>query len=199
MSSASHGYRCDSCGGLHDELPMALAIQWPYVVHELEEADRAERVEHDTDWCILDGERFFLRGCLELRVHDSAQGPFVWGVWVELAIEDFEQTIEAWEVEGRERNAPLLGRLANSIPCYDGDGTLDLPVHLHTRPVGLRPIVDLPPDDHAIALEQHEGITLDRVHAIVESCVGFGADEDDEDDEDAGRGEAVDEPSGFGE
>lgn len=173
MSSASHGYKCDSCGDIHEELPMALAIQWPYPVHELEEEERQLRVEYDTDWCILDGERFFLRGCLELRVTDSEAGPFVWGVWVELTGEDFEQTIDDWEAEGRETSAPLLGRLANSIPCYEGEGTLDLPVHVHARPVGLRPIVDLPPDDHAIAIEQHEGITVERVHAIVEMCVGF--------------------------
>ncbi|MHC5022136.1 MAG: DUF2199 domain-containing protein [Planctomycetota bacterium] len=173
MSSASHGVRCESCGGIHDELPMALAIQWPYVIHELDEEERVERVEHDTDWCIFDGERFFLRGCLELRVHGRTESPFVWGVWVELSIDDFEATIEDWETEGRESSPPMLGRLANAIPCYDG-GTLGLPVHLHTRPVGLRPIVDLPPVDHPLAVEQHEGITLERVHAIVEACVGFG-------------------------
>jgi len=173
MSSASHGYHCDSCGEIHEALPMALAIQWPYVIHQLEDEERDGRVEHDTDWCILDGERFFLRGCLELRVHDHPQNPFVWGVWVELSIDDFERTIELWESDGRERSAPLLGRLANAIPCYDGEPTLELPVHVHTRPVGLRPIVDLPPDDHPLAREQHDGITLARVHAIIEACVGF--------------------------
>ena len=63
----------------------------------------------------------------------------------------------------------MLGHLANGLPLYPE--TRGLAVHLHTRPVGMRPLVELSPDEHPLALEQHGGITLLRVHEIVDHCL----------------------------
>jgi hypothetical protein len=158
-----------AAGDAHAALPMALALEWPFDVHELDDAERGERVEADGDWCILDGERHFLRGCLEVPLRERAQGPFVWGVWVELGAADFAQTMEEWDVEGREHAPPFLGQLANGLPCYPE--TRGLYVHVHTRPVGMRPLIELPPDDHPLAVEQHGGIDLARVHEILDACL----------------------------
>lgn len=163
------GYKCSGCGRRHDALPMALALELPAEVYELESAEREARVESDGDWCVLDGERHFLRACLEIPLRVRAEGPFVWGVWVELDAADFERVLADWDREGRESVPPMLGRLANDLPVYPG--TRGLPVHVHTRPIGMRPLAELPPDDHPLALEQHGGIDLARVHQILDACL----------------------------
>ncbi|MFK8845229.1 DUF2199 domain-containing protein [Streptomyces sp. Ac-502] len=38
--------------------------------------------------------------------------------------------------------------------------------HVHTRPVGQLPFIELEPTDHPLAVEQRHGITLDRVRDI---------------------------------
>jgi hypothetical protein len=44
--------------------------------------------------------------------------------------------------------------------------TLNLALNVHTRPIGQRPFLEVEPTDHPLAVEQREGITLDRVREI---------------------------------
>ena len=39
---------------------------------------------------------------------------------------------------------------------------------MHTRPVGVRPYIELEATDHPLAVEQREGITWERVQEIAE-------------------------------
>jgi hypothetical protein len=41
-----------------------------------------------------------------------------------------------------------------------------LKTHVHTRPVGQRPYIELEPTDHPLAVEQRNGITMARVRDI---------------------------------
>jgi hypothetical protein len=47
-------------------------------------------------------------------------------------------------------------------------GTLNLKINLRTQPIGQRPLIDVEPTDHPLAVEQRTGITLDRVREIAE-------------------------------
>ena len=73
---------------------------------------------------------------------------------------------ELWESFGRENEPPYFGWLSTALPCYPD--TLNLKTHVHTRPVGLRPLVELEPTEHPLAVEQQNGITMVRVKEIVE-------------------------------
>ncbi|MFD8978482.1 DUF2199 domain-containing protein [Streptomyces sp. NPDC059564] len=53
----------------------------------------------------------------------------------------------------------------------DRPTTINLKTHVHTRPVGQRPLVELEPTDHPLALEQRTGIALDRVRRIAETVL----------------------------
>jgi hypothetical protein len=46
--------------------------------------------------------------------------------------------------------------------------TLNLKTNVHTQPVGLRPLVELEPTDHPLAVEQRDGITVARVQEFAE-------------------------------
>jgi hypothetical protein len=43
-----------------------------------------------------------------------------------------------------------------------------LKTNVHTREVGVRPLVELEPTDHPLAVEQRDGIAMARVQEIAE-------------------------------
>ena len=47
----------------------------------------------------------------------------------------------------------------------------------NTQPVGERPLIELEPTDHPLAVEEREGITLARVRAIAERVLHPEQDE----------------------
>ena len=44
--------------------------------------------------------------------------------------------------------------------------TLHLKTHVHTRAVGQRPLIELEATEHPLAVEQRNGITMERVREI---------------------------------
>src|SRR3546814_4726479 len=72
-------FRCNSCGETHEGIP-TFGADMPSIAQWISAADRPSRVDLGTDDCVVDGERFLVRGCLEIPVQGEAD-PFVWGVW----------------------------------------------------------------------------------------------------------------------
>ena len=72
--------------------------------------------------------------------------------------------------EGRENEAPYFGWLSTELPLY-GTSTITLKTNVHTRPVGLRPNIELEPTGHPLAAEQRNGITRERVREIAEQLL----------------------------
>jgi hypothetical protein len=105
-------FTCSRCGQLHDELPMSFGAAAPAYYYAVPEEQRPARCLLNDDLCIIDGEQFFIRGCLE-------------------------------------------------VPVPDGPGP----------PVGQRPLVELEPTEHPLAVEQRQGISMQRVQAIAEALL----------------------------
>jgi hypothetical protein len=120
--------------------------------------------------CIIQGQQFFIRGRLVISVLDAAETEFDWGVWVSLSQENFARTIKLWNSPGREDDPPYFGWLSTELPVYH-PSTLLLKTHVHTQPVGQRPLIELEPTDHPLAVEQRTGITLARVQQIAETLL----------------------------
>ena len=159
------GYHCAVCGEYHDELPLAFGAAAPFAYAALSEEERARRAALSSDQYVIDDEWFFVRGQLELPMIGTDE-VFTWGVWVSLSEASFERMGELWEQEGREQELPYLGRLNTRLPEHIYPDTLNLKARVHTRPVGLRPFVELEPTEHPLAVEQRGGVTWDRVRAI---------------------------------
>lgn len=157
------GFYCSTCGEFHTELPMTFGADAPLPFYSIPEAEREVRCDLTTDICMIDQQEFYVRGCLEIPVIDGPE-PFVWGVWISLSIQSFRRMAELWESPERENEPPYFGWLCTSLPLYPT--TLNLKTHVHSRPVGQRPFVELEPTDHPLAVEQRNGITMDRVRAI---------------------------------
>lgn len=104
----------------------------------------------------------------------GADATFSWGAWVSLNGANFKKTLDLMSAEGRESEAPYFGWLSTELPVY-GTSTLNLKTHVHTRPVGVCPTIELEPTDHPLAVEQRKGITSERVREIAELILHPGA------------------------
>ena len=118
------------------------------------------------DQCVIKGEWFFVHGLIEIPVFDSDE-PFSWGVWVSLSKENYDRMASLWQTQGREHEPPYFGWLSTQLPVYSPT-TINLKTHLHTRPIGERPRIELEPTDHPLAVEQRTGITRARVQQIAD-------------------------------
>ncbi|MFP3390498.1 DUF2199 domain-containing protein [Brevibacillus sp. SIMBA_040] len=167
-----NGYTCACCGNVHEELPLSYGSPAPALWFSLAPEERDERCLMNDELCVIDDEHYFVRGCIEIPVIDS-EDTFIWNVWVSLSKENFKRTYLYWEEEGREKELePMFGWLSTSLSWYP-DTTLHLKTLVHTRPVGVRPYIELEQTDHPLSIEQRAGITRARVIEIAEAlCQG---------------------------
>lgn len=162
------GYYCATCGEYHERVPLSFAADAPYSYEDIPEAERESRTVVTPDQCIIDDRWFFVRGVLEVPILGT-EDVFTWGVWVSLSKTNFERISELWEIEGRENEPPYFGWLNTSLPTYPD--TLNLKTNVHTRALGMRPLVEVQRTDHPLARDQHEGITLERARAIADTIL----------------------------
>jgi hypothetical protein len=157
------GFICKSCGQFHEGLRLAFGFEAPAHYYTLKPDEFSERCQLSTDQCIIDQKYYFIRGVLEIPVQGS-EDRFEWGVWVSLSETNFKRASELWNTVGREKEPPYFGWLSSALPLYPD--TLNLKTIVHTRPVGLRPRIQLESTNHPLAIEQRTGITLERVKEI---------------------------------
>ena len=160
-------FRCRSCNEVHEGIP-AFGWDWPIQYLEIPEGQRSQRCTLTSDTCVIDDEMFFIRGCLEIPVIGDDQ-VFSWGVWASLSPKNFEHFQELYSEPNRSHHGPFFGWLNSHIWLYPD--TINLKTMVHLRNDGIRPFVELEPTDHPLAVEQRDGITLERVREIYESMV----------------------------
>lgn len=153
--------RCAVCGELHDQLP-DVGSDRPDQWWEIPEDERERRIELASDTCIIDDEDFFIRGVIQIPVHDHPQA-FGFGVWVSQKRENFLAYLDNFE---SSEIGPFFGWLSTHIAFYPEE-TLLLKTRAHFRGGGLRPLIELEPTNHPLAVDQREGITLQKALEIV--------------------------------
>lgn len=161
-------FTCRTCGQVHDELPLSFGADAPAPYYGVPEQERGQRVLLSPDQCIIDNEHYFVRGCLDIPIHGSAE-VFRWGVWVSLSEKSFRRMSEVWETPGRETEPPFFGWLCTDLPGYPD--TTALKTLVHTRPLGERPFIELEPTEHPLAVEQRSGISPARAREVGESLL----------------------------
>lgn len=166
---SDESFICSTCGQRHPGLSKDYGFRLPDEVHALGYVDRYLRSRSNADLCTLDGGRYFLRGVLPVPLI-QANDDFCWGVWVE--VDEMTHDTYAQGFESDLSKHPLRpGRLANNIPGYAG--TVGLAVDIRFQDEGTWPLLAFPRSSvHALAHEQHHGISNRRHHDLLES-VGY--------------------------
>jgi hypothetical protein len=155
-------FKCTSCGEWHEGLP-GYAAEAPLYYYSIPLEERAQRCNLGSDTCIVDHESFFVRGCLEIPVHGESE-PFIWGVWVSLNKNSFDQFMGCFDEPKRSHIGPFFGWLSAALALYSS--TISLKTRVHLRDNGVRPHIELEPTDHPLAVEQRTGIAAERVAEI---------------------------------
>jgi hypothetical protein len=155
-------FRCKTCGEIHKGMPGFGAVA-PLNYYAIPESERALRCDLGSDDCVIDQSEFFVRGCLEIPVHGEAE-PLIYGVWVSLSEQNFAVWKQVYDQMHRSNTGPFFGWLNAWLKPYPE--TMDLKTRVHLRDHGLRPWIELEPTDHPLALEQRNGISVDRVAEI---------------------------------
>ena len=160
------GYTCTVCGAYHDSEVRDIRMTLPDPVFQLDEEEREARAWVGEDSSVLrddEGERYFVRGLLELPLR-NADDRFAYGVWVEVGGEDFSALGELWRDPDGQRHEPFAGTLANELAPYRD--TVGLPVGLSLREVELLPRVELVAGEHPLAHDQRAGISDHHAHEL---------------------------------
>jgi len=159
---SENGFKCSVCGERH-VLPLSYSVKAPMAAGAIPADELEQRVVITPDQCVIDGKDFYLRGRILVSVI-GLEEPFIWGIWAEVSPKNFVRTNELWTVEGREQEPPFPGWLNSQLPIF-GD-TFNLEVSIQTQPVGRRPHFTVVDPDHPLAVDQREGITMERVEEI---------------------------------
>ncbi|WOB06853.1 DUF2199 domain-containing protein [Piscinibacter gummiphilus] len=155
-------FKCATCDEVHEGMP-TFGAKAPLSYFEIPEEEREARCDLGSDDCVIDEKFFFVRGCIDIPVQGQAD-PFSWGVWVSLSRESHLKWIEYFGKEKRSHIGPFFGWLNAWLSPYPD--TVNLKTRVHLRDDGIRPYIELEPTDHPLAVEQREGISVERVAEI---------------------------------
>ena len=99
-------FTCTACGEVHEGMP---AFGWPHPIYytAVPEEERAARCVLTSDMCMIDGEDFFVRGCIEIPVHGQDES-FSWGVWTTLSEKSFREYEDIVQFREAVGPRPLL-------------------------------------------------------------------------------------------
>jgi hypothetical protein len=154
-------YTCSVCREIHDELP-DIGADKPDHYWDIPEQERNKRVVLTPDTCVIDKETFFIRGVIEIPIHDYPDR-FGFGVWVSQKKENF---VTYRNNPNSDEIGPFFGWLCTNIRYYQ-ETTLSLKTRSHFRGGNLRPYIELEPTEHPLAIDQRNGISLDKAWEIV--------------------------------
>ena len=161
-------FKCTSCDQIHTGIP-TFGSDYPITVLQVPESERDARVDLGSDDCVIDKTGFYIRGCIEIPVHDYKE-PFVWGTWVSLSEESFHQFIDCYDSDKRSHIGPFFGWHCGDFKVYD-ETCVNLKTRVHLRDNLTRPFIELEPTKHPLAVEQQEGISRARLIEIYETMM----------------------------
>lgn len=154
-------YKCSTCGETHDDLP-DIGDDKPYYWYTVPEEERSNRTELTDDTCIIDDEDYFIRGVINIPIHDYDHD-FGFGVWVSQKKENFYNYLNNPD---SDQIGPFFGWLSTEITYYK-ESTLSLKTMAYFVDDGSRPSIEVEPSNHPLSIQQQKGITLAEAWEIV--------------------------------
>ncbi len=155
-------WTCYTCGVAHDDVPLCFGIEAPWRAL-VSESEFSQRVELNPDQCVVDGRNFFVRGHIEIPIRGYPD-PMAFSVWSSISQQSFVHMCQRWEAPDRAADPPYFGWLCSPIAVYPS--TIHSKLSIQSRSVGFIPLFTVEPTSHSLALDQNNGISIERWHAI---------------------------------
>jgi hypothetical protein len=83
---------------------MDVAFGKPADYFAVPDAERVSRCALTRDWCVIDEQHFYIRGCLYVPVTDANE-QFAWGLWARIAEPAFQRYHELYSADGSQEPA----------------------------------------------------------------------------------------------
>ncbi len=161
-------WRCASCASAHRglfDLASRNPEQWPDDTAYRPNGAAADASHILTeDFCILNGEHYFVRCILELPLIGAAGERFAYGIWSTLSKPNFERYMATFDDGEQGELGPWFGWFSNRLKGYPD--TLNIKCNVHPQNARQRPVITLQDADHPLAMESRDGITFDRLREI---------------------------------
>lgn len=117
------------------------------------------------DFCVLDGEHFFIRSLLEIPVHglDDSWG---FGCWNTLSRTNFEKYVAGFDDGVCTDDGPWFGWLTNQLKIYFEESD-PISVDVFPQPGRQRPKLMVQDADHPLAIAQRDGISAEAMLTLL--------------------------------
>jgi hypothetical protein len=172
-------WKCGSCEEWHTGPILDVSHDTPYYWTEEMEAEHQKnrllpsqgkkpKTWRDNDYCVIDGEDFFVRGLIHVPVIGTNE-TFCFGVWGSLSKDNFENLYAMDDDPKRVEIKPMFSWLSSSIKDYPE--TLSLKMSARVLEPRDRPIFELDYCDHPLAQDFQNGILPTRVKEITEKLM----------------------------
>jgi len=155
-------WRCQICGVEHSDFPICFGIEAPWRAL-VAESEFGRRVELNADQCVVDSQSFFIRGHIQIPIHEYPE-PLLFSVWSSLSEKSFCHMCDRWESPDRASDPPYFGWLCSSIHVYPN--TIHLKLSVQSRSPGIIPLFTVEPTEHPLAVDQQNGISLKRWYEL---------------------------------
>jgi hypothetical protein len=99
-------------------MPMDVAFGKPADYFAVPTEERSRRCALTSDWCSIEPDAFYIRGCLEVPVVNPNE-PFVWGLWVPIGEPDFQRYLPLYDSDGSQE-PPFHGYLCGEHRGHEG-------------------------------------------------------------------------------
>jgi len=161
LNPADFRWDCSTCGKEHRGLPLDWSVDKPYYFENMPE-DEVRIARLGTDLANVGEKHFFIRGVIEIPIIGFADA-LNYGVWTSLSQKNYAWVYDHWDDRNLHQHPPMFSWLDTQIANYPPTVSLKTNLHLRNK---LRPAVELEPTDHPLAVEQRNGITIERVLEI---------------------------------
>jgi hypothetical protein len=113
------------------------------------------------DFCVLNGEHFFVRCVLQIPLLGAKGEYFAYGVWSTLSKKNFDIYVDTFNSGEQSELGPWFGWFSNKIKGYPD--TLGLKCQVYPQSGRIRPVIELMDENHPLAIEARDGISYERL------------------------------------
>src|SRR5262245_47992477 len=107
---------CPHCKVEHADIPICFGIEAPWRAL-VPDQEFEQRVELNSDQCVVDDQHFFIRGHVEIPIHEYPEH-LAFSVWSSLSERSFLHMCERWKAPDRSSDPPYFGWLCSPIVFY---------------------------------------------------------------------------------